>query len=49
MQSPTATPSDVQALMPFIMPLISNFMQEVSKLPPDERIRRINRVLEALR
>jgi hypothetical protein len=42
------TPSDVQALMPFIMPLINNFMIKVSKLSPDERMRRTNRVLEAL-
>jgi hypothetical protein len=40
-------PADV-ALMGLVMPLVSNFMQAISKLPPDERMRRINRVLEAL-
>ena len=36
-----STPSDVQAVMPLIMPLITQFLAEVSKLPPDERARRI--------
>jgi hypothetical protein len=43
-----STSSDVQGLMPLIVPLITQFMAEVSKLPPDARMRRINRVLEAL-
>jgi hypothetical protein len=34
--------------MPLIVPLITQFMAEVAKLQPDERMRRINRVLEAL-
>jgi hypothetical protein len=34
MQPPTTTPSDVHALMPFIMPLITQFLSEVSKAPP---------------
>lgn len=34
--------------MPLVVPLITQFMAEVAKLPPDERMRRINRVLEAL-
>ena len=34
--------------MPLIVPLIVQFMAEVAKLPPEERMRRINRVLEAL-
>ena len=43
-----STSADVQAVMPLIVPLVVQFMAEVSKLPPDERMRRINRVLEAL-
>ena len=43
-----STGSDVQAVMPLIVPLITQFMAEVAKLQPDERMRRINRVLEAL-
>jgi hypothetical protein len=43
-----STSSDVQGLMPLIVPRITQFMAEMSKLPPDERMRRINRVLEAL-
>ena len=34
--------------MPLVVPLIVQFMAEVSKLPPDERTRRITGVLEAL-
>jgi hypothetical protein len=44
-----STSSEVQGLMPLIVPLITQFLAEVSKLPPDERMRRINRVLSALR
>jgi hypothetical protein len=45
MQPPTTTPLDVQVLMPFMMPLISQFLNEASKLPPDERVPKIHRVL----
>ena len=48
MQQSIPTPLDAQALMPLVMPLITQFLGEVAKLPPDERVRRINRVLEAL-
>jgi hypothetical protein len=40
-------PADI-ALMALVMPLVQQFMAEIAKLPPDERMRRINRVLEAL-
>jgi|SoiMethySBSTD1v2_1073268.scaffolds.fasta_scaffold3231903_1 hypothetical protein len=43
-----STSPNVQGLMPPIVPLITQFLNEVAKLPPDERMRRINRVLEAL-
>jgi hypothetical protein len=43
-----STSSDVQGLMPLIVPLITQFLNEVAKLPPDERALRIQRVLEAL-
>jgi hypothetical protein len=43
-----STGSDVQAVMPLIVPLITQFMAEVAKLPPEQRMARINRVLEAL-
>ena len=43
-----STSSDVQAVMPLIVPLITQFMAEVAKLPPEQRMARINRVLEAL-
>jgi hypothetical protein len=49
MQQPPTIPLDAQGLMPLIMPLITGFLTQVSKLPPDERMRRINRVLTALR
>jgi hypothetical protein len=38
-----STSSDVQAVMPLVVPLITQFLAEVSKLQPDERMRRINR------
>ena len=43
-----STAADVQAVMPLIVPLVVQFMAEVSKLPPEQRALRINRVLEAL-
>jgi hypothetical protein len=43
-----STSSDAQAVMPLVVPLIVQFLAEVSKLPPDQRMARINRVLEAL-
>jgi hypothetical protein len=43
-----STSSDVQSVMPLIVPLITSFLNKVAKLPPDERQRRIGRVLEAL-
>jgi hypothetical protein len=43
-----STGSDVQAVKPLIVPLITQFMAEVAKLRPEQRMVRINRVLEAL-
>ncbi len=43
---PTAT--DAQALTAFVMPFVAQFMAAISKLPPEERQRRIARVLDAL-
>ena len=40
-------PADM-ALMALVLPLITQFLKDIEKLPPDERMRRINRVLEAL-
>ena len=34
--------------MPVIVPLITRFLGEVAKLPPEERTLQIQRVLEAL-
>jgi hypothetical protein len=45
---PTTTPSDVEALMPFVLPHMQ-FLNEVSKLPAKEQTRRIAMVLAALR
>jgi hypothetical protein len=45
---PTTTPSDVEALMPFVLPHMQ-FLNEVSKLPAEEQTRRIAMVLAALR
>jgi len=36
------------AVMALVMPLITQFLKDVTPLPPEERMRRINRVLEAL-
>ena len=44
-----STSSEVQGVIPLIVPLVTQFLNEVAKLPPDERMRRVNRVLEALR
>jgi hypothetical protein len=41
-------PSDVEALMPFVLPHMQ-FLNEVSKLPAEEQARRIAMVLAALR
>jgi hypothetical protein len=35
--------------MPLIVPLITKFLADIVKLPPDARERRIHRMLEALR
>jgi hypothetical protein len=43
-----STSSDVQGLMPLIVPLITSFPNEVSKLPPQVRMRRIHRMREAM-
>jgi hypothetical protein len=43
-----STSSDVQGLMPLIVPLITSFLNEVSKLPPQVRMRRIHRMREAM-
>ena len=48
MQQPPTMPLDAQGLMPLIMPLIIQFLRDVTPLPPEQRMARINRVLEAL-
>lgn len=39
---------DAQALTALVLPLVTAFMSEIAKLPPEQRQRRISKVLDAL-